>query len=87
MEIIKETRYCEICGFLHEFTCGKSPEAVKIDLEDGKDTWDITGRTNHFTARYIFSRCSTKIQCRDCGGIRMSNKGRGIINYECPCKK
>jgi hypothetical protein len=87
MEIIKKTRYCEICGFLYEFTCGKSPEAVKFDINDGKDIWDITGQTNHFTARYIFSKCSTKIQCRECGGISMLNKGRGIINYECPCKK
>jgi hypothetical protein len=87
MDIINEIHYCRDCGFSHNFTHGKSPEAIRLDLEDGKDAWDITGRTNHFTARYTFSRCSTKIQCRECGGIRMSNKGHGIINYECPCKK
>jgi hypothetical protein len=87
MEIIKETRYCETCRISHEFTCGKSSEAVKFDINDGKDIWDITGQTNHFTVRYTFSRCSTKIQCRECGGVRKSNPGHGIINYECPCKK
>ena len=37
MDIINEIHYCHNCGFSHNFTHGKSPEAIRLDLEDGKD--------------------------------------------------